>query len=169
MWLSLAVARASAAGRDDHDTYVEVRDAVAQQMTAEQIAEAQRLAREWKPIDQRKPKSMPLEVGSRLGHYDVTAQIGESGMGEVYRVYKDTKGRRNQTGSNASPSRRCASNERRETRHGRQEWQEATIEGYLAKSGKPVAKGRSITWSDGRKAYIGSPGTGALDDPQDHP
>ena len=29
---------------------------------------------------------MPLEVGSRLGHYDVTAKIGESGMGEVYRA-----------------------------------------------------------------------------------
>ena len=27
---------------------------------------------------------MPLEVGSRLGHYDVTALIGEGGMGEVY-------------------------------------------------------------------------------------
>ena len=24
---------------------------------------------------------MPLEVGSRLGHYDVTALIGEGGMG----------------------------------------------------------------------------------------
>ncbi len=46
MWLSLAAAQASAA---DRDTYVEERDAVAEQMTAEQIAEAQRLAREWKP------------------------------------------------------------------------------------------------------------------------
>ena len=26
---------------------------------------------------------MALEVGSRLGHYDVTAKIGEGGMGEV--------------------------------------------------------------------------------------
>ena len=25
---------------------------------------------------------MPLNVGSRLGHYDVTALIGEGGMGE---------------------------------------------------------------------------------------
>ncbi len=25
---------------------------------------------------------MPLDVGSRLGHYDVTALIGEGGMGE---------------------------------------------------------------------------------------
>jgi len=28
---------------------------------------------------------MALEIGSRLGHYDVTALIGEGGMGEVNR------------------------------------------------------------------------------------
>ncbi len=28
---------------------------------------------------------MALNVGDRLGHYDVTAQIGQGGMGEVYR------------------------------------------------------------------------------------
>ena len=33
---------------------------------------------------------MPVEVGSRLGHYAVTAKIGEGGMGEVYRA-RDTK------------------------------------------------------------------------------
>ncbi len=33
---------------------------------------------------------MPLTVGSRLAHYDVTAQIGVGGMGEVYRA-TDTK------------------------------------------------------------------------------
>ena len=33
---------------------------------------------------------MPLNVGSRLGHYDVTAQIGEGGMGQVYQA-TDTK------------------------------------------------------------------------------
>ena len=33
---------------------------------------------------------MALTVGSRLAHYDVTALIGEGGMGEVYRA-RDTK------------------------------------------------------------------------------
>ena len=31
---------------------------------------------------------MPLTVGHRLAHYDVTALIGEGGMGEVYRGRK---------------------------------------------------------------------------------
>ena len=29
---------------------------------------------------------MPLKVGSRLAHHDVTALIGEGGMGQVYRA-----------------------------------------------------------------------------------
>ncbi len=33
---------------------------------------------------------MALNVGDLLGHYDVTALIGEGGMGEVYRA-RDTK------------------------------------------------------------------------------
>ena len=33
---------------------------------------------------------MPLDVGSRLGHYDVTALIDEGGMGQVYQA-TDTK------------------------------------------------------------------------------
>ena len=33
---------------------------------------------------------MPLTVGSRLGHCDVTALIGEGGMGQVYQA-TDTK------------------------------------------------------------------------------
>ena len=33
---------------------------------------------------------MPLRVGIRLGHYDITAKIGEGGMGEVYQA-RDTK------------------------------------------------------------------------------
>ena len=43
MWLSLADAQASDA---DRDTFVEARDTIAEEMSAEQIAEAQRLARE---------------------------------------------------------------------------------------------------------------------------
>ena len=33
---------------------------------------------------------MPLTIGSRLGHYNVTALIGEGGMGQVYQA-TDTK------------------------------------------------------------------------------
>ncbi len=33
---------------------------------------------------------MALTVGSRLGHYDVTALIGEGGMGQVYNA-RDTR------------------------------------------------------------------------------
>ena len=33
---------------------------------------------------------MALQVGSRLGHYEVTALIGEGGMGQVYQA-TDTK------------------------------------------------------------------------------
>ncbi len=33
---------------------------------------------------------MALNIGSRIAHYDVTALIGEGGMGQVYRA-RDTK------------------------------------------------------------------------------
>ncbi len=33
---------------------------------------------------------MPPQIGSRLGHYDVTALIGEGGMGQVYRATDTT-------------------------------------------------------------------------------
>ncbi len=49
MWLDLAGAQSSG---DERDSYVELRDAVAALMSSEQIAEAQRLAREWRPAVQ---------------------------------------------------------------------------------------------------------------------
>ena len=36
---------------------------------------------------------MPLSAGSRLGHYDVTALIGESGMGQVWQATDSQLGR----------------------------------------------------------------------------
>ena len=49
MWLSLTAAQASAAVRD---TIVWMRDSLTANMTAEQIAKARRLAREWQPTQQ---------------------------------------------------------------------------------------------------------------------
>ena len=46
MWLKLAAAQSFGVYREP---YVKARDAVAEHMTAEQIAEAQRRAREWTP------------------------------------------------------------------------------------------------------------------------
>ena len=46
MWFNLAGARSSG---EERDTIVELRDAVAERMTSEQITEAQRRAREWNP------------------------------------------------------------------------------------------------------------------------
>ena len=47
LWFNLASARVAGA---DHAKYVKARDAVAAKMTAQQIAEAQRRARQWKPL-----------------------------------------------------------------------------------------------------------------------
>ena len=44
---------------------------------------------------------------------------------------------------------------------------ELVIEGYQAKAGGPRANGRDLTFKDGRKLFLGSPGTGAPQDPGD--
>ena len=49
MWFNLAASRFSASEAEDRDRAVENRDMIASRMTPEQLAEAQRLAREWKP------------------------------------------------------------------------------------------------------------------------
>ncbi len=46
MWFNLSASRASG---DDRKLYADSRDGVATKMTAAQVGEAQRLAREWKP------------------------------------------------------------------------------------------------------------------------
>ena len=48
-WLNLAAARFPASETEDRNRAVKSRDRVASKMTAAQIAEAQQLAREWKP------------------------------------------------------------------------------------------------------------------------
>ena len=45
-WLNLAASRSA---DEEREEYVKVRDLIAKDLTPEQIAEAQRLAREWKP------------------------------------------------------------------------------------------------------------------------
>jgi uncharacterized protein DUF6152 len=41
---------------------------------------------------------------------------------------------------------------------------EIIVEGYQAKDGEPKANGRDLTLPDGRKLFMGSPGTGAPED-----
>jgi len=50
MWFNLSASRASG---DDRKVYADSRDGVATKMTAAQVGEAQRLAREWKPTTQK--------------------------------------------------------------------------------------------------------------------
>ena len=46
MWFNLAASQATG---DDRQISVKLRDAIEKEMTREQVAEAKRLAREWKP------------------------------------------------------------------------------------------------------------------------
>ncbi len=55
MWFNLAASRFSAPEAEKRDQAVENRDLAASKMTSAQLAEAQRLAREWKPKN-GKPK-----------------------------------------------------------------------------------------------------------------
>ena len=47
---------------------------------------------------------MSLQVGSRLGHYDVSALIGEGGMGQVYRATDTQLGRDDRARVQAYPA-----------------------------------------------------------------
>jgi hypothetical protein len=51
MWFNLAVSALEGKGRNDAE---KIRDLVASKMTPAQIAEAERLAREWKPKKEAK-------------------------------------------------------------------------------------------------------------------
>ena len=53
-WLNLAASQATG---KDAERYRSIKGTVAKQMTAEQIAEAQRLAREWQPQTGRQPEN----------------------------------------------------------------------------------------------------------------
>ena len=44
---------------------------------------------------------------------------------------------------------------------------EVKVTGYLAKNGKPVANGRTVTFPDGRDFFFGSSGNGAPEDGSD--
>ena len=54
MWLNLAASRYPASDKENRDIAVKYRDIVAARMTSAQIAEAQKLAREWKPTQEMK-------------------------------------------------------------------------------------------------------------------
>lgn len=61
MWVDLAASRFPPSAKEDRDQASHHRDIVASKMTPEQIAEAQRLAREWKP---KRTTQSPAPSGS---------------------------------------------------------------------------------------------------------
>jgi TPR repeat protein len=62
MWLNLAASRAHG---DQQKYYAELREALAKKMTPQQIAEAQRRAREWKPKIAQESKIPPSKTPTR--------------------------------------------------------------------------------------------------------
>jgi TPR repeat protein len=58
MWLNLVASRSTG---EDRESAVSARDRVRARMTAEQVAEAQRLAREWNAAHPREPRNYLLE------------------------------------------------------------------------------------------------------------
>ena len=44
---------------------------------------------------------------------------------------------------------------------------EVKVDGFMAKSGEPVANGRNIVWKGGESFFMGSSGTGAPNEPSD--
>jgi hypothetical protein len=51
MWFNLAVAHFPASETRDRDIAIKNRDIVAGKLSREEVAETQKLAREWRPID----------------------------------------------------------------------------------------------------------------------
>ncbi len=64
MWFNLAASRSSGETRDKS---AEIRDFLAARMTPDQIAEAQRLAREWKPKTQAAPSPPQFDYWGLAG------------------------------------------------------------------------------------------------------
>ena len=54
------------------------------------VPSRQRVDHDRAPVDRPQSPALALTPGTRLGVYEVTAQIGEGGMGQVYRA-RDTR------------------------------------------------------------------------------
>ena len=85
MWLHLAASRLTG---EDLEKAVEARASVAQMMTPTQIAEAQRLAREWESR-QRQPSETQEEVAPSNSPNTLSDELGEAVKGIVERMATD--------------------------------------------------------------------------------